>query len=169
MEDQMTTGQVIKKWGIIYGAVGTLFAMVPILLESQSGWFILINVIVAFAMYILAMKEFRTENGGLMAFGDGFKMAFGMAAIAGVMRGLVSYVYMKFIDPEYIERSQQITLDKLREQGMPEEQIQQSMSFTAGLSSPEVNVIVGFVAILLGALIWGAIVSAIMKNQEDEF
>ncbi|MFT7382392.1 MAG: hypothetical protein ACI9Z3_002286 [Roseivirga sp.] len=169
MEEQLTTGQVIKKWGVIYGAISAIVSLVPILLEYQSSWLFLISIALAIAMYILANKEFKTENGGLMSFGEGFKMSFGIAAIAGVIRGLVSYVYTKFIDPEYIERARQISIEQMRSQGLSEQQIEQSMSFTSALSNPEVGLVMGFVVILLGALIWGAIVSAIMKNGEDEY
>jgi hypothetical protein len=169
MEDQITTGQTIKKWGVIYGAIVTLVTLVPMILDYQTGFLIFVNMAVAIGMYVLAMKEFKTENSGLMSFGEGFKMAFGMAAIAGVMRGVVSYVYMKFIDPEYSERALETVSEDLRAQGLAEEQIEQTMSFTAGLSNPEVNFFATIISLLLGALIIGAIVSAIMKNQEDEF
>lgn len=165
----MTTGQAIKKWGVIYGAIATLVALVPMLIDWQSGWMMLVNIVIAISMFILAMKEFKTENGGFMSFGEGFKISFGMAAIAGILRAVVSYIYTKIIDPEYIERTQQTAIEQLRAQGMSEEQIQQSMSFMAGLSSPEVTAIAGVVMIFIAALIFGSIASAIMKNEEDEF
>lgn len=169
MEEQITTGQVIKKWGIIYGAIGTVVNLVPMLMELQISWLQIVNIVIAIAMFILACKEFKTENGGLMSFGEGFRISLGAAAIAGVMRSVVSYVYLKFIDPEYIERMKQIMNDTWREQGMTEEQIEQSSRFMSGFSNPELGLILGVVVVVLGGLIWGAIVSAIMKNGEDEY
>lgn len=169
MEEQITTGQVIKKWGIIYGAIGTVVNLIPMLMELQPSWLQIVNIVIAIAMYILACKEFKTENGGLMSFGEGFRISLGAAAIAGVMRSVISYIYIKFIDPEYIERMKQIMNDTWREQGMTEEQIEQSSRFMSGFSNPELGLILGVVVVVLGGLIWGAIVSAIMKNGEDEY
>lgn len=169
MEEQITTGQVIKKWGIIYGAIGTVVNLVPMLMELQISWLQIVNIVIAIAMFILACKEFKTENGGLMSFGEGFRISLGAAAIAGVMRSVISYIYIKFIDPEYMERMKQIMNDTWREQGMTEEQIEQSSRFMSGFSNPELGLILGVVVVVLGGLIWGAIVSAIMKNGEDEY
>ncbi|PIQ47068.1 MAG: hypothetical protein COW03_17260 [Cytophagales bacterium CG12_big_fil_rev_8_21_14_0_65_40_12] len=169
MEEQITTGQVIKKWGIIYGAIGTVVNLIPMLMELQPSWLQIVNIVIAIAMYILACKEFKTENGGLMSFGEGFRISLGAAAIAGVMRSVISYIYIKFIDPEYMERMKQIMNDTWREQGMTEEQIEQSSRFMSGFSNPELGLILGVVVVVLGGLIWGAIVSAIMKNGEDEY
>tara|TARA_R110001592_G_scaffold357502_1_gene660914 strand:- start:4015 stop:4524 length:510 start_codon:yes stop_codon:yes gene_type:complete len=169
MEEQITTGQVIKKWGIIYGAVAIIVNVTPMLMDIQISWIQIVNIAIAFAMFILACKEFRTENGGLMSFGEGFKISLGAAAIAGVMRSVVVYVYVKFIDTEYLGRMKEIVNETWRAQGMSEEQIGQASGFMDGFSSPEVTLILGVVVVVLGGLIWGAIVSAIMKNEEDEF
>ena len=169
MEEQLTTGQVIKKWGVIYGAIGTVVNVVPMLMELQISWMQIVNIAIAIAMFILACKEFKTENGGMMSFGEGFKISLGAAAIAGVMRSVVVYIYIKFIDPEYMERMKQILNDTWRAQGMTDEQIEQSSKFMAGMSNPEIGLILGIIVVALGGLIWGAIVSAIMKNGEDEY
>jgi hypothetical protein len=169
MEEQLTTGQVIKKWGVIYGAIGTVVNVVPMLMELQISWMPIVNIAIAIAMFILACKEFKTENGGMMSFGEGFKISLGAAAISGVMRSVVVYIYIKFIDPEYMERMKQIMNDTWRAQGMTDEQIEQSSKFMAGMSNPEIGLILGIIVVVLGGLIWGAIVSAIMKNGEDEY
>jgi len=169
MEEQVTTGQVIKKWGVIYGAVATVVNVVPMLMEIQISWIQIVNIAIAFVMFILACKEYRTENGGIMSFGEGFKISLGAAAIAGVMRSVVVYVYVKFIDPEYLGRMKDVMNETWRAQGMSEEQIEQASGMMAGFSSPEISLVLGIVVVVLGGLIWGAIVSAIMKNEEDEF
>jgi len=91
------------------------------------------------------------------------------ALIAGVIRNLVNYVYVKFIDDTVMERIQEAVVDAWREQGMSEEQIEQMSGFTAGISNPEITLVLGIVFVMLGGLIWGSIVSAVNKNEAEDF
>lgn len=169
MEEQVSAGQFAKKWGLIYGLVTTLINFVPMLLELQLSWLWILNIVVAFVMYILAMRDFKTENGGFMTFGEGFRIAMIAGLIAGVVRNVVIYVYVKFIDPDYGERIQQIMRDAWEEQGLTEEQMDQASRFTSGFTNPEIGLILGIIIVLFGALIWGAISSAIVKNEAEDF
>ncbi len=169
MEEQLTTGQVAKKWGLIYGLVATVINLVPLILEVQPGWWPVVNIVIAVVMFALATKEFKTDNGGYMTFGEGFKITMLAALIAGVIRNLVNYVYVKFIDDTVMERIQEAVVDAWREQGMSEEQIEQMSGFTAGISNPEITLVLGIVFVMLGGLIWGSIVSAVNKNEAEDF
>ena len=168
MEDQLTTGEVGKKYGLIYGLLAVLLAVVPMVLELQAPFLAFVPPIIAAVVYVIADKEFRTANGGFMTFGEGFKINIIAAAIAGTMRSVVTYVYVKFVDPTYNERMQEIALNSMRERGMSEEQIEQGMRFSGGMSNPELGILFGIIWALLGALIVGSIVSAIIKNENEE-
>ena len=165
MEETITTGQIGKKYGLIYGLVGLLAAIVPMLLEVQSGMLIVVPTIIAIVIYVLADKEFREANGGYMSFGEGFRINITAAVIAGVIRSLGNYVYVKFIDPGYQERARQLAIDKLREQGMNEEQIEQAMRFGGGGMNQELAIVMGIIWAVLGALVVGSIVAAILKKR----
>ncbi len=169
MEEQITTGQVAKKWGLIYGLLATIVNLVPLLLEIQVAWLPIVSIVLAVVMYVLATKEFKTENGGYMTFGEGFRISMMAALIAGIIRQVVNYVYVKFIDDSVMARIQQSIEDGWREQGMSEEQIEQMSSFSTGASNPEIGLVLGIVFALLGALIWGSIVSAVNKNEAEDF
>ena len=47
MDEQITTGQVAKKWGLIYGLVTTLMALIPLILEMQTPWMVIVNIAMA--------------------------------------------------------------------------------------------------------------------------
>lgn len=169
MEEQVTTGQVAKKWGLIYGLLAMVINLAPIILEVQVSWMQFVNIALAVVMYVMANKEFKTLNGGYMTFGEGFKINMIAALIAGVIRSGVSYVYVKFIDPTVTERIQQAMEDAWLEQGLSEQEIEQAQRFTSGFTNPEIGLILGIVIVLLGGLIWGSIVSAVTKNEAEDF
>jgi len=169
MEEQLTIGQVAKKWGLIYGLISAVVNLIPLLIEQQASWMLVVNIIIAVAIYVMATKEYKADNGGFMTFGEGFKISMFAALIAGVIRPLINYVYIKFIDPTVTERMAQAAIDSMMQQGMSEQEIEQMSSFTSGISNPELGLVLGFVWIVLGALIWGSIVSAVNKNEAEEF
>ena len=170
MEEKLTTGAIGKKYGLIYGLVGTLVAVIPMVLEVQVAAMAVVPSIIAAIMFVIANKEFRTDNGGFMSFGEGFKINITIAAIAGTIRSLVSYVYIKFIDPTYTERMKEVSINSMRERGMSEEQIEQGMQFAGGMQNPELGIAIGVLWAVLGGLIIGSIVAAVIKNEnEDSF
>ncbi len=169
MENEISTSQYGKKWGLIYGLVATIIALVPLLLEKQMAWTGFLNVAIAIVCYAMATKEFKTDNGGFMSFGEGFRISMLAALIGGILRSVVSYVYGKFIDPTVQDRIQEAMVDTWTEQGMTPEQIEQAQGFAMGFTNPEVGLISGIIVALLGGLIWGSIVSAINKNEAEDF
>ena len=169
MEEQITTGQVAKKWGLIYGLITALVSVIPLIIEFQSSWLGFLPIPIAIVVYILAMKEFKTANGGYMTFGEGFRIAMVTALIGAVLRYAVYYVYVKLVDPGVNERMQEVMKNQLRDQGRTEQEIEQMSGFMSGFSNPEVIVIMGIIFVILGGLVWGAIVSAVMKNEAEDF
>ncbi len=168
MEEITTTGQIGKKYGIIYGLIGTLISIIPMVLELQNQFLGLLSTIAAVIIYIIATKEFRTDNGGFMSFGEGFKITMIAAAIGGAIRAAVTYVYIKFLDPGFSERMRDAMIETWQRQGQSEEQIEASLRFAGGFSNPEVTALLGIGMALLGALILGSIVSAVIKNESEE-
>lgn len=169
MEDQITTGEVAKKWGLIYGLISVIVNLTPVILEMQVSWIQIVNIVVAIVIYVLATKEFKEANGGFMSFGEGFKISIVASLIAGVLRSVINYVYVKFVDPSVTERIIAATNEAYRDQGMTEEQIQQANQFSEIFTKPEIGLILGIVVVLIGGLLWGAIVSAIIKNEKEDF
>lgn len=173
MEEQITPGQIGKKYGLIYAMVSTVVNLIPILMENANpsvGFlFNFINVVLAFLFFILAGREFKKLNGGYMTFGEAFKINMIAASILAVFRSGVTYLYIKVIDPDYSERVMGVMEDMWEAQGMGEEQIEQARSFSSILISPESMLFMGILGAIIGGLIWGAISAAITKNEEDEF
>ncbi len=169
MEENITPGQIGKKYGLIYGLVATLVAVAPLILDATVpfGW--LLNIVIAFVMFALAGKEFKSLNGGLMTFGQGFKINIIAAAIAGAMRGLVNYIYVKFVDTTVMDRAWEAIQEQWEAQGVDPDQMGAMANITKQMLVPEVGLLVGIVVMMLGGLIWGAITAAIVKKEEEEF
>jgi len=172
MEENVTPGQIGLKYGIIYGLVSTVVNLIPILTETAadiSFTMNIVNIVIAFAIFIIAGRDFKKQNGGMMGFGEGFKINMIAASLTAVIRSIITYIYMKFIDPEYGSRMLRAMEEAWEESGMPADQLEQTKRFTSIFVNPEVGIALGVIMAILAGLIWGAISAAITKNEEDEF
>lgn len=172
MEEQITPGQVAKKYGLIYALVSTVITLIPMLTETAVSvgiMLIFVNIIVAMVFFILAGKEFKKLNGGYMTFGEGFKINMIAASIVAGVRSIIVYVYVKVIDTGYGERMAEMMKDQWERGGMQEEQVEQMSGMMSGMTNPEITLFSGIITMMLGGLIWGAIAAAITKSEEDEF
>lgn len=173
MEEQITPGQIAKKYGLIYALVSTVINLTPILIENAdtglSFLFTFINVVMAVLFFVLAGREFKKLNGGYMTFGEAFKINMIAASILAIVRSGVVYVYVKVIDSDYADRMVGVMEDMWEAQGMTAEQIDQARGFSSMFVSPEAMLFMGILGAILGGLIWGAISAAITKNEVDEF
>lgn len=168
MEEKVSGRQIGIKYGVIFGLIGALYTLgtaigrlnLPII-GLIISWAVIIGV------FVFATKEYKENNGGFMSFGKAFGITMIVATIGGLIRSVATYVYF-MVDPEYLNFMKEAQQNSPF--GAPPQQqgqdVEQMMSF---LTSPEFIVIMSFVGAIFGGLIFGLIVSAITKNQEEEY
>lgn len=134
--------------------------------QAANGAVAWIGIIIPIATLTLAMKEFRTLNGGFMSYGQGLGIGALSSGIAGFISAAYSYIYNEFIDPTV---RQQI-LDKAREdlenRGMDDAQIEAAMEMSAKFSSPGMTFVFGIIGSIIIGFILALIISAIMKKNK---
>ena len=170
MEERVTPAQTGLKYGLMYSLASTIINLIPLLSGTSKGagvlsWFF--NIGVAFLFFILAGREFKKQNGGYITFGEGFKINMIAAAITAVVRSLIIYIYVKFIDAGYSERAMRVLEETWQQQGLTEEQTEQTRRFSEIFTSPEIILISGFILVVSGGLVWGAVSAAITKTEEE--
>lgn len=173
METSNLFSTVVKKWGLIYGLVGVIFVFLSAMLGIQGGGKITSGIIswiitagIAIAIYYVATKEYREENNGLLTFGRAYGICIVVGLIGGLLRGIGFYIYIRLIDPTYVQTIVEAQLAAQESFGgapspdqMPEfMKFFQTSEFFAGSI---------FFSVILGALIFGLIVSAINQKKEE--
>lgn len=166
MEEEFNSRQLGIKYSIIFAIIGSLVWCVPAALRVTFSAQILLYWAYFIGIYILAMKEYKKGNGGFMSFGKGFGIAMTIAAIGGLLRSVIRYVYLT-IDSEYFEFAKELADQNPFSQG--QEQTEQTERIMEMFLSPEVASIQSFLGAIFGGLIFGAIVAAIIKNEEEEY
>ncbi len=167
--DQVTVGQVAKKYGVILGAASIAFflilALSGIYTESWAGW---LGFIVSITIIVLAHNSFKADGDGYMSFGEGFKIGALMSVISAVISNAFTWVYISFVDNAYLEPIKEKAYNDMVEQGMAEEQIEQAMEFTSFMFDPTMITVFGIILGIVGGIVVSLIVTIFTKNNRPE-
>ncbi|WP_194776063.1 DUF4199 domain-containing protein [Pararhodonellum marinum] len=171
MENQTTTGDVVKKWGLIYGLIGLIVVILGAVLNlgsgSTSGTILssIINITIAFLMFYFATKEYVNDNG-VMSFGKGYGIAILVALLGGLIRSVGFYLYIKFVDTTYLDKMLEAS-EEMQERlgGAPDPD--QVPEFVKMFQTAEFISFSTLFSALFAGLILGAVAAAINKKTED--
>lgn len=171
MSEEISKGTYSRKWGLIFGLISAIVFVVTSAARIYIGfaglavaWAIVITI------FVLGIKEFKSDNNGFVSFGQGFGIAFMIALIGGVVRAIIQYVYM-IIDPEFLVWQREIQENSGF--GPPADQSQEvpegMQSFIDFAGTAEFSAIISVLMAIFAGLIFGAVVSAILKNEEEDY
>lgn len=168
MNDQPSTARVALKWGLILGVAQIIYSII-IFVSDNFGNRALGSVayVLIIIGIVLAMRDFRTQNGGYMTYGEGLSTGTLTATISGLLSSLFSVFYMTFIDTGIMER----VLDQAREQmeaqgNLSDEKIDQAMEITQKFQSPGILFAFGVLGAAFMGLIFSLIIAAFMRRNK---
>lgn len=97
------------KWGLIFFTV----ALGWMYLEKLMGWhgekidqqatYTLLFIPIAILMYVLALREKKHKNNGLLSWKEGFKAGLVVALVVAILSPLSQLIVHKVISPEYFD------------------------------------------------------------------
>jgi hypothetical protein len=97
--------------------------------------------------------------------GQGFLIGFKIALIAGVISAIFTFIYTKFIDPEFFNRMLTLMEDQWDKAGMPEENREMVRKWTGYFMNPITASVVTVLYIAFWGLIKGLIAGAMLKKD----
>lgn len=170
MEEKPSTARLALKWGLISGVIFMIYTTiinVAGLFTNQSvQW---IGLLVSIVVTILALREYRTLNGGFMSYGEGVGLGTLMSVISGLVSITYNLIYTTFIDPTIRQQILDNAREQMENQGMPDEQIEQAMGFTEKIQSPGLQFVVGIIFAAIFGVIVSLVVAAFLRRNRPPF
>jgi hypothetical protein len=164
-----TTKSVGIRYGAIMGVIAVAVFLIMIVsdidLNGPAKW---VSYPIYIVMIVLAHKYFKDNGDGYMTFGQGVGIAFWMSLISSAISSLFTYIYVKFIDTNFIEAMKEKQIEQFEKQGMSDAQIDQAMKITAYFMNPEVFLIMGMVFGVIGIVITSLIVTAFTQKKNPQ-
>jgi hypothetical protein len=97
------------KWGLIFFVV----ALAWMYFEKLMGWhgekidqhatYTLLFMPIAILMYVLALREKKEKNDGILSWKEGFKAGLVIALVVAVLSPLSQFIVHKVISPDYFD------------------------------------------------------------------
>jgi Protein of unknown function (DUF4199) len=168
---------MILKYGLTGGIIMSMIFLVGTitgLSTSGSKSYGLISGLVSFiivvVLVVLAIKAHRDElQDGFISLGQCILIGTGVLVLAGLISYLVSLIYMKVIDPGYMDRMMASMEEAWEAQGLNEDQIESAKKWTSVMKSPVLSLAAVLCCYGVGGAILSLIVGLIMKKDKPEF
>ncbi len=164
----------VRKIGLNYGlllslATITLSIVVYVmgLSAEQPWWKSLLNFVFMGAIIYMGLKAFRTENGGFLSLGDALKTGLAISLIAGIIGAIFTYIFVNFIEPDFIANLLVVTREKMITQNpnMTQDQVDTAMGYTEKFMSPFIMTAIALIASLFFGFIISLIEGLILKKD----
>ncbi len=160
MEEQRTHGvvRVATKYGLILGVLSFLIFLAQVLAGRKQNWvFTVANIVLLLALMILAHWEFKRTHGGMMTYPRGLGSGTLLSSIGMVVRCVLMYVYVKYINTGYLAAVMQAQRTALEQRGITGAQAQLAMGITSAVTTPMgiavtsliTGIILGFILALI--------------------
>jgi hypothetical protein len=180
MEEQKTNfWKSALYWGVISGVASIILSVLLYVINftpssfGKMGLTLLFSLVLFIVILVIALKSYRNSLGGAMTYGQAFKFGFFVILISTAISSLYSFIFLKFIDPEYLKNVMDQFMANLEEfllsKGMSEDQVAKAMEEATKkpLPSPLKSAIQGFIQILIFSTIVNLIVAAILKKNPE--
>ncbi|MGI4761764.1 MAG: DUF4199 domain-containing protein [Janthinobacterium lividum] len=165
-----STTAVGGRYGLLTGLVSVIISFGIYALElDQNPVARFATMAVLVVGIILAMRNFKVQNGGFMSYGQGLGVGVTVASIVGLLSTAFVYVYTTFVDPELMTRVMDRARADMEAKGMPDAQIDQAMAFSAKFTTGPVMLIFTLLGSIIIGLLISLLVAAFVKNPKPEF
>jgi len=162
----------IKTIAYNYGLYLALFSIATIVLmyalDLEKHWAIItISIIITVIIYVFGIIAYKKLNNNLLSLGEAIKLGLAIAAIAGVISALYSYIHYSYIQPEFIDALREEAVTKMVEQNpsLTNEQIEKVSEMTNMFTSPFFLSTMTLIGNLLLGIVISLIAGLIMKQE----
>ncbi len=164
----------IKKTALNFGV---LLALLTIALQVVSyamdahidrpWWLGVVQLIISVGIVIMGLKAFRTDNSGFLTLGQALKTGIAISLVAGIIAVIFNYIFINFIDPDFIQKTMDFTEEQMIEQNpnMSQEERDLAMDISAKFMSPLVMSAISLLFTLFMGFIISLIAGLILKRN----
>lgn len=159
-----SVARIATKYGLIQGVVGFLLFVVVAMTGMTQSWLTTsISIIVLVVLVVLAHREFKKSNEGIMSYGQGVGVGTLLTVVASVLSCILLYIYVGFINTGYPAAALKAQQAALEARGMTGAQLEQALSMTSAMLTPVGILISSLISAVIVGFIVALVVSAFTK------
>jgi len=158
---------------LLLGLASIIIAIIPYVMGvylERPMWVTILSLLVMIFFISTGIKTFKKDSGGYLSLGEALKVGLAIALISGIIGVIYQYVFMNFIEPDFVnqmlERTQMEMLEKNPD--MPKDQMDMAISMTEKFMSPAIMAAIGIIVSLFLGFIIALITGLVMKQNRPE-
>lgn len=157
MNAGIITGLVMIAYTLIVNIAGLQY-------EQWVQWLGLVPMVGVASFFAIQFRQ-TIPPTGYLTFGQGFKYLFFSMMICTILAIIFYFIYVSFINTDYLMGLLEFTEDKLKEKNLKPEQIKASMEMTKKFMTPISSSLIGLIANSILSVISSLIVGAIIRKE----
>ncbi|UPL47963.1 DUF4199 domain-containing protein [Hymenobacter sublimis] len=177
MENTATPAVTPASVGIRYGLIVGIAGVILDLIFRMTGLGFkmpVVSLVLIAALWIVGMvmahKEFKRSNNGFMTYKQGIVIGLMIGLLYGILSGIFNYVYINFLDTNYVQSVRDYTEETLAKLNLPEEAMEKGLAdFTQEKMGSALSIVKTIFGGVIGGLILSLIISAFTKHSRPEF
>jgi hypothetical protein len=132
---------------------------------SSGGASTIVGWAVALGLVVFAHIQFKKKGDGFMSYGQGLVTAIWTGVIGGLVAAIALFVYLKFINPGYLEGIKDFALNEASKNSRSEEGTEMAEKIMGYVVSPGAMAFFKCLGVFFLHLIIGLIVSIFTKKE----
>ncbi len=142
METQSTSlKKIALNYGVLLALLSIVLQVISYVLDvhiDRPWWLTVLQLLISVSVIVYGIKAFKTENTSFLTLSQALNTGLAISLVAGIIAVVFNYIFMNFIDPDFIQK----TLDFSREQmienypDMSQAQIESSLEISAKFMTP---------------------------------
>jgi hypothetical protein len=156
-------------WGILTIALSVIAYVTDNYLERPT-WLTISGAAIMLGIIVYGLKAFKLENEGFLSVSESLKTGLAISLIAAIIGTLYNYVFMTFIEPDFVNQSIEIAREQMLTQNpdMTQEQMDMAMGITEKMMTPTIMAAMGIIFTLFLGFIVSLIAGLFMKENRPE-
>ena len=156
-------------WGILTIALSVIAYVTDNYLERPT-WLTISGAAIMLGIIVYGLRAFKLENGGFLSVSESLKTGLAISLIAAIIGTIYNYVFMTFVEPDFVNQSIEIAREQMLTQdpGMTQEQMDMAMGITEKMMTPTIMAAMGIIFTLFLGFIVSLIAGLFMKENRPE-
>jgi len=167
MENKPNVWKNALNGGLILGIVLIIYSILMYFLDlSLEKWVSWVSYILLIAGIVYFTIQYRDHVlGGTISYAQALGFGVIISLFASVLSAIYSYVFFTFIDPDFIGKIIEMQQTEMLNQGLTEDQVEQSMEMIKGFMTPGVMVAISIPTLTFVGFIFSLITSIFLKKE----
>ena len=168
-----STAGIALKYGAIAALVSIIYSTIMQIAGLASDPTLgMVSFVISAGIFtaaiVYAIREFRSQSGGYLSYGEGLGLGSLLSAVAGLISSAFGAIYVGYIDDSSMKKTMAMQRQAMEQQNMDDAQIDQAMAMAERFTGPGFIFFFGFIISLFMGFILSLIIAAVMRKDRME-